>query len=57
MIHRFLTDATGLTFTNPDAERVLLAAAERLKVAPHDLDHAIWSYESKRARRSNDPEL
>jgi len=53
MIHRFLTDATGRTFTNAEAERVLLAAAERLGVKPDDLDHACWSYESERARRSS----
>lgn len=50
MIHRFLTNATGHTFTNADAERALLAASAQLEVKPHDLDHAIWSYESKRAR-------
>jgi hypothetical protein len=53
MIHRFLTDATGRTFTNAEAERILFAVANRLAVEPHDLDHAIWSYESKRARGSH----
>lgn len=49
MIHRFLKDATGHAFTNVYAEQVLRAAATRLGVQEHELDHAIWRYESERA--------
>jgi hypothetical protein len=50
MIHRFLRDATGHPFSNPNAVGVTTEVAIRLKAQPHDLDHAIWSYESKRTR-------
>ena len=49
MIHRFLKDATGHAFTNAYAEQVLRAVATQLGVREHELDHAIWRYESERA--------
>lgn len=49
MIHRFLKDAAGQRFTNAKAEQVITAAAERLRVQPHELEHAIWRFESDRA--------
>ena len=45
MIHRFLSRALGRRLTNGEAELVLSQAAERLGVQPHELDHAIWSWE------------
>jgi len=50
MIHRFLVEAAGHRFTNADAERTISAAAQQLDVQPHELEHAIWSFESARAR-------
>ncbi|HEV8221812.1 MAG TPA: hypothetical protein VGQ05_16190 [Streptosporangiaceae bacterium] len=49
MVHRFLRDAAGHAFSNAQAESVVVAAAERLSVQPHVLDHAIWRYESSKA--------
>lgn len=51
MIHRSLIEAAGHAFTNAQAERVTVAAAENLGVQPHELDHAIWSFESGRSQR------
>jgi hypothetical protein len=51
MVKRFLTDATGQAFSDAKAERVTRAAATRLGVEPHELDHAIWSYESWKAEQ------
>ena len=51
MIHRFLRDAAGRAFTNAHAEEVLREVAARFGVQAHELDHAIWRYESARARR------
>ena len=53
MIHRFLQDATGHPFTNTHAEQVLRAAAELLRAEPHEFDHAIWGYQSTRARQGH----
>lgn len=49
MIHRFLKEATGHAFTNAYAEQVLRAVATKLGVQEHELDHAIWRYETERA--------
>ena len=49
MIHRFLKDAAGHAFTNAYADQVLRAVAAQLGVQGHELDHAIWRYESERA--------
>jgi hypothetical protein len=49
MIHRFLKEATGHAFTNAYAEQVLRAVATQLGVQEHELDHAIWRYETERA--------
>jgi hypothetical protein len=54
MIHRFLEDATGHPFTNAHAEQVLRRVAELLGVQPHEVDHAIWSFQRSRARRARD---
>jgi hypothetical protein len=49
MIHCFLKDATSHAFTNAYAEQVLPAVATQLGDQEHELDHAIWRYESERA--------
>jgi hypothetical protein len=49
MIHRFLKDAAGHAFSNTCAVQVLQAVAAHFGVREHELDHAIWRYESKRA--------
>ena len=49
MVHRFLSDAAGHPFSDAQAESVVIAAAGRLHVQPHVLDHAIWRYESSKA--------
>jgi hypothetical protein len=49
MIHRFLKESTGHAFTNACAEQILREIASRLDVQAHELDHAIWRYESERA--------
>jgi hypothetical protein len=49
MVHRFLSDAAGHPFSNAQAENVIRAAAGRLNVQSHVLDHAIWRYESSKA--------
>jgi ribosomal protein S13 len=51
MIHRFLKEATGHAFTDTEAERTTWAAAEQLCVQSHELDHAIWRFESMRAQQ------
>ena len=50
MIHRFVKEATGRPLTNAEADALVTAAAERLATEAHELDRAIWSYESERAR-------
>jgi len=50
MIHRFLQDAIGRPSTNARAEQLLQATAETLGAEAHELDHAIWSYQSTRAQ-------
>lgn len=49
MIHRFLKDAAGRAFSNTYAVGVLRAVAAHSGVPEHELDHAIWRYESERA--------
>lgn len=49
MIHRFVKDATSHQHTSVRAEELITRAAEVLDVAPHELEHAIWKYESDRA--------
>lgn len=49
MIHRFLKDAAGHAFGNTYAVQVLQAVAAHFGVQEHELDHAIWRYESERA--------
>lgn len=51
MIHRFLKEATGHTFTGAEADQVIGCVARALDVQPHELDHAIWRYESERSRQ------
>ena len=51
MIHRFLKEATGHAFTDTEAERTTRAAAEQLCVQSHEIDHAIWRFESMRAQQ------
>lgn len=51
MIHRFLKEATGHTFTGVEADRVIRCAARALDVQPYELGHAIWRYESERSRQ------
>ncbi|CAN5599198.1 heme peroxidase [soil metagenome] len=48
MIHRFLEVATGRDRSNSEAEELVTGVASNLRVAPHELEHAIWSHESKR---------
>jgi len=50
MVKRFLADAYGHKYGDAEAERVIRAAAEQLGAQPHELDHAIWSFESLKAR-------
>ena len=52
MIHRFLKNATGQSWTNAQANDLVVAAAAQIGargVAPHELDHAIWRFESRKA--------
>jgi hypothetical protein len=52
MIRRFLVDATDQGWTNAQANDLVVAAAAQIGargVAPHELDHAIWSFESRKA--------
>jgi len=51
MVKRFLADATGHACSDAKADQAIWAAAERLDIEPHKLDHAIWSYESRKAAR------
>lgn len=51
MIHRFLKDAAGHAFSNTYAVGVLRAVAAHSGVPEHELDHAIWRYESERASK------
>jgi hypothetical protein len=51
MVRRFLNDAAGHEFSVAQADRTVTYAADQLNVQPHELDHAIWCRESKRARQ------
>lgn len=51
MIHRFLKEATGHTFTGAEADQVIGCIARALDVQPYELDHAIWRYEGERSRQ------
>jgi hypothetical protein len=55
MVHRFLYDAAGHAFSDPQAENVIKAVAGQLDVQPHVLDHAIWRYESSKAAGPSGP--
>jgi predicted nuclease of restriction endonuclease-like RecB superfamily len=47
---RFPKQAAGRKFTDTEAEHVIEDAARQLGVQSHELDHAIWRYESEQAR-------
>jgi hypothetical protein len=50
MVHKFLRDATGHAWTNAAAFDVVVSASQSIAgVEPHELDHAIWRYESDQA--------
>ena len=50
MVHKFLKDATRATWSNAAATNLVVGAAQSIGgVEPHELDHAIWRYESKLA--------
>ena len=52
MIHRFLEKATDHKWSDAQANDLVVAAAAQIGargVAPHELDHAIWSFESRKA--------
>lgn len=49
MVHRFLKQATKRTYSNRDAESLITQAATTLDVQPHELEHAIWKYQSDQA--------
>ena len=52
MIHRFLKKATDHKWSDAQANDLVVAAAAQIGargVAPHELDHAIWSFESRKA--------
>ncbi len=54
MVHRFLWDATCQNWTNAQANDLVVAAAAQIGtggVPPHELDHAIWSCESRKAAK------
>jgi hypothetical protein len=51
MIHRFLQDASGHPSTNARAYQLLQETAETLGAESHELDHAIWRYQSTQAQR------
>lgn len=53
MIHRFLRDASGRDWPDAPAEALIELAAARLGAEGYVLEHAIWSYESERATRSD----
>jgi hypothetical protein len=46
MIHRFLRDATDRNWSDGLAEQLVLQSATMLGVRAHELEHAIWSYQS-----------
>lgn len=51
MVHRFIADSIGgNTLSNQDADRVITSAAAEMGVPAHELEHAIWKWESDRAR-------
>lgn len=50
MIHRFLKNATGESFSDARAEQLLRDAAAQFVVQEHVLDHAIWWYQRKQTR-------
>jgi hypothetical protein len=50
MVHKFLKDATLATWSNAAASDLVVRAAQSIGgLEPHELDHAIWRYESKLA--------
>jgi hypothetical protein len=51
MVHRFLEEACGHRFADARAEEVVTDTAVELGVQVHELDHAIWKFESDRARQ------
>jgi hypothetical protein len=51
MVHRFLEEACGHRFTDARADQIVTDAAAELGVQANELDHAIWKYESERARQ------
>jgi hypothetical protein len=55
MVHRFLWDATCQNWTNAQANDLVVAAAAQIGtggVPPHEIDHAIWSFESRKAAKA-----
>ncbi len=55
MVHKFLWDATCQSWTNAQANDLVVAAAAQIGargVPPHELDHAIWSCESRKAAKA-----
>ncbi|WP_458116560.1 hypothetical protein [Arthrobacter sp. D2-10] len=47
-IQRFVGRALGRKTGAEETRRVVIAASEKLKVNPIELDHAIWAYERRR---------
>ncbi len=47
MIHRFLRHAAGHRFSNTAAEKAIRTVAALLGSKPHELDHAIWKFQSR----------
>jgi hypothetical protein len=52
MIHRFLKEVTRRSLTNTHTEQALRTVADILGVHPHELDHAIWCYQSSGAQQA-----
>ncbi len=55
MVHRFLMDATCHKWSDTQANDLIVAAAAQIGtggVPPHELDHAIWSFESRKAAKA-----
>lgn len=50
MVHRFLTRATERSFAVDEAVAAVTAVATRLGQPVTDLEHAIWAFESARAK-------
>ena len=49
MVHRFIRRVLDIKVSNSDADALVSAAAGELGVAPEQLDHAIWKWESDQA--------